>query len=311
MTALAEQHPLSPRYGAGFGIRFFHAVIRLFGPGPAYAVLALVIPFYVYVLRRPRKLASHYLRHRFPGDSPVRRFFRTYAYIYHFGQVLIDQAAMGILGREAFTIDFPDREIMYRLSEGKKGVLLLTSHAGNWQTAMGTMDHLAKPVHFHLQLDAHTRGWHYFDLAGEREKIRFISPFSFMGGLVEAHGVLESGGILSMMGDRAWGSRTEEMTFLGEKAPFPVTPYRLALSGNAELVAFLTVRTGKLAFRIETSYLTRDMEALQTMPRHDAGLILMRRYVSLLESYVQKYPYMWFNIFDFWKSHDTGEKYGT
>jgi len=294
------KRPQSPRFGHRFGHWFFHSVLRLLGPVPAYLSLHLVVPFYVFVLKRPRRLASAYLCHRFPEDTAFRRFFRTYIYIYRFGQVLIDQAAMGILGPEAFSIEFEDRDKMYRMSEQEKGLLLMTSHVGNWQTAMGTMNHLAKVVYFHLQLDAHMQGRHFFDIAGKRDQIRFISPLSFMGGLVEAYQALEAGNILSMMGDRAWGSKVQRTHFLGERAPFPITPYRLAVKAGVPVVLMLTVRTGKLAFRIETSYLTEDKDELSEMDRDDAVTLLLKRYVNAIEKYTARYPYMWFNIFDFW-----------
>jgi predicted LPLAT superfamily acyltransferase len=129
-----------------------------------------------------------------------------------------------------------------------------------------------------------------------------------MGGLVEAHQVLAQGNILSMMGDRAWGSRVQTHSFLGEPAPFPVTPYRLAVKAGARIILLLTVRTGRLAFRIETSYLNEDQERLEKMNANEAVTLLLARYVDALEQYVEKYPYMWFNIFNFWDTDkDEGE----
>ena len=87
---------------------------------------------------------------------------------------------------------------------------------------------------------------------------------------------------------------------MSKPASFPITPYRLAIKARAPVVLMLTVRTGRLAFRIETSYLTEDMDTLCTMDRDQAVTVILKRYVEALEQYTDRYPYMWFNIFDFW-----------
>ncbi len=290
----------SPKYGNKAGLQIFYFVLRLFGPRPAYFILIFVIAYYVFVLRRPRKLASYYLKQRFPQDSAVTRFFRTYLYIYNFGKVLIDQAAIGILSRKAFKIEFPRWQELYELSQRKRGMVLVTSHFGNWQTAMAAVEDLAVPVNFLIRLEEHMEGRHFFDLAGIRSKIKVIDPAGFMGGLVDAINVLEKGECVAIMGDRAWGSRTKAYPFLGKEAAFPVTPYHLVSASGADLIMLLTVRTGKLAFKIDFFYLTGEDEHLRNLSTQKVVDKLLPRYVEKLEAYTKKYPYMWFNIFDFW-----------
>ena len=290
----------SPHYGTRLGHQMFYLLLRWFGPIPAYGLLVPVVSYYVFVLRKPRKMASYYLKKKFPKDGSIRRLLRTYIYIYQFGLVLIDQAAMGVLGRESFRIDFPGWKELYNLSSKKTGMVLITSHFGNWQTAMAAVDDLAVPVNFLIHLEEHMEGRHYFDLAGIRDKIKVIDPLGFMGGLVEAKRVLEKGECVAVMGDRAWGSRTQRYEFLGDKAPFPVSPYYLAAAADAELVAFFAVRTGKLAFKIDFTLLNESGQDIQQISAKESVAQLLPRYVKTLEEHILEYPYMWFNIFDFW-----------
>ena len=179
-------------------------------------------------------------------------------------------------------------------------MVLLTSHVGNWKTAMSVVGDLAVPVNFLIHLEEHMEGRHFFDLAGNRKNIKVIEPTGFMGGLVEATQVLESGECVSVMGDRAFGARTINCDFLGRPAAFPLTPYHLVKSTGADLVLLLTVRTGKLAFRIDFFYLSEDKN-WKTMPKKQAQAELLKRYVKELEAYTKEHPYMWFNFFNFWK----------
>jgi predicted LPLAT superfamily acyltransferase len=290
----------SPDYGGRFGFAFFHGLIRLFGVKPAYAWLAcFVTPYYVLVRASARRTASYYLKHRFPGDGPLRRLWRTAVHFYKFGQVLIDQGVMGILGRERFHVDFPRQRELYDLARSGRGLVLLTSHIGSWQAAMANMDALDVPVSFQFQLEEHTAGRHFFDLAGQRGQFRFVSPAGFLGGVVELTQALRQGECIAVMGDRAFGARTRPARFLGAEAWFPAIPYHLALRTGAGIAALLTVRTGERSYRIE--FFNLRQPPLDPALDHDAAMAeLQRRYVAALEGWLDKYPYMWFNFFDIW-----------
>lgn len=300
MQGSREKRPAPPGYGGRIGFGIFHLLIRAAGPVPAYILLACILPYYLLIRTSARKAAYPYLIRRFPGQGRVRRFLTATFYMFQFGKALIDQAAMGILSRELFLVDFPGREELYSKTRESRGMVLLTTHAGNWQTAMATMDHMETKVNLLLNLGGH-EGRHFFDLAGQRDRFHFIPPDGFLGGMVEATNALKAGEIVAIMGDRAWGTKTIDMAFLGDMAPFPITPYHLAYATGADVVVLLTVRTGKLAFALECHYISEGLD-LKGMRRDEAIRILAERYVSCLEDYLSRNPYMWFNFFDFWST---------
>ena len=285
-------------YGSRIGYGIFHLLIRATGPIPAYLLLAFILPYYLLIRTSARRSVYYYLRHRFPDQGRIRRLLTAAYYLYQFGKVLIDQAAMGILDRDCFHVEFPGRENLYNLAQKRSGMVLLTTHAGNWQTAMATMDHIGTRVNLLFNI-ANDEGRHFFDLAGQRDRFHFIPPSGFLGGMVEATNALKAGEVVAIMGDRAWGARTMEMEFFGEKAAFPITPYYLVAATGADLVVSLTVRTGRLSFNIGASHISSDRDWTQ-VPREEAVKTLLQRYVACLEEYLEKNPYMWFNFFDFW-----------
>ena len=289
----------SPNYGGRLGHAIFHAWIRHLGVRPSYFLLMLIIPYYVIFRARARRSVLPYLKHRFPHSSPIQRLLATIRYFYTFGQSLIDRAAMGILGPKHFTVDFPGAQELHHLALRRRGLILLTSHVGDWQTSIANMGALDVPVHLQFQLEAHTAGRHVFDLAGEQKRFRIVSPQGFLGGLVELTHALQAGECVAVMGDRAWGGKTRTAPFLGEPAAFPITPYHLATVTGADLVVLLTVRTGKCAYRIEHVWITKH-DQWRTKPRTEAVDELLRRYVQCLENCLAEHPLMWFNFFDFW-----------
>jgi len=291
--------PRSPNYGGRLGYAIFHRTLRWFGVTPAYCLLAFVVPYYVLIRGRARRSVRPYLKRRFPERGALWRFFAGAFYFYRFGQVLIDQSAMGILGEERFRVEFPSARKFYRLAHRRRGVVLLGSHVGNWQTSMGKVDVLGLPVHFQFRLERHTEGQHFFDMAKNKDRFRFVSPDGFMGGLIELTNALAAGECVAMMGDRAYGAPVQPEVFLGARAPFPITPHHLAASTGADLVALLTVRTGKLAFRMDCVRLASGRPG--GGPGKDERIELsLRRYVRSLERHVEESPFQWFNFFDFW-----------
>jgi predicted LPLAT superfamily acyltransferase len=296
---LRDGRGASPNYGGKLGFGFFHVLIRLLGVRAAYVWLGFVVPYYVLLRPSARRSASHYLRRRFPARGPAWRFFATIRYFFRFGQVLIDQGVVGIRGMDALRVEFPDERELYDRAHQRKGLVLLTSHVGGWQSAMACMRFLELPVHFQFRREAHTEGRHFFDLAGLSGAFRIVDPAGFLGGMVQMTGALAAGECVSVMGDRAWGARTLATPFLGAPAAFPISAYHLATVTGADLVALLTVRTGPLTYRIESRCLTDGLDRA-ALSREEAIAELLRRYAAFLESYLEKHPFMWFNFFDFW-----------
>ncbi len=295
-----DRRKKSKKYGGNLGYQIFHLILKLFGPTPAYFLLAFIIPYYIIFRRSASKSAGYYLKKRFPHDNKIKRFFRTIYYFYQFGLVLIDQAAIGILGREKFSIRLnQDEEIRELIKE--RGIVLLTSHIGNWQTAIPGIKDLKKSIYFLLQMDEHIKGKRNFELSGDNEYIKIIDPEGYMGGMVEAANLLGKSNIISVMGDRPYGWRCRSVDFLGQKADFPLTPHHLAAVTGSFLVMLTAVRTGKLSFEINILNLSRGVIDKSGLTRQDMTSIYLKQYVKNLDAFLREYPYMWFNFFDFWK----------
>lgn len=290
----------SPSYGNRLGFWFFHRLIKLAGPPAAYVLLAFILPYYLIFRASARRSALPYLSHRFPGYGKVMLFFATYLYFFRFGQVLIDQACMGIVDKEKIKIDFPEKDKLIKIAKDKKGMVLLTTHAGNWMTALTAMDNVGEKVNLLLNLE-NGEGAHISEIFNKRDDFHLIPPSGFMGGLVEATNALNSGEIVSIMGDRCEGARSLNINFLGEKASFPLTPYHLATATESNIVVLLTARTGMLSFSINVYSISDELD-MGNCPRDEAIKTMSEKYVSLVEKHVKLHPYMWYNFFNSWKT---------
>ncbi len=155
------------------------------------------------------------------------------------------------------------------------------------------------PVHVVFQLEAHTEGQHVFDLSSAKMPFRIVTPDTSFGGLFEVTGALRRKECVAIMGDRVWGDKILETTFLGKAVRLPITAYYLAAITGADLVVLLSTRTGPLSFKIEAECITKGLDR-KRMGRDEVIHTLLELYVACLDRYVRKYPFMWFNFFDFW-----------
>ena len=287
------------RIGNPLGHRIFYALIRVAGRRAAYALLRCVIFYYVLLRPSVRQNTLHYLRRRFPGHAPVERFFDSYRMCFEFGKVLVDRAVMGIRGPGEFQISLRGREQLLGLLAEGKGLVLVTAHVGCWQVAMATLGCLETPVNMLMRREEGELDRHYFEHSGENP-YRIIDPAGFLGGTLEMLGVLKQGEVLCVMGDRVTGSARNAVPvdFLGGRAAFPFSAFKLASSTGAPVVVMFTCKTGPDSYALE---LARVIRVPRDLGRSgEAAAPYVAEFAEALEGFVEKYPYQFFNFFDLW-----------
>ncbi|HIJ78968.1 MAG: lysophospholipid acyltransferase family protein [Desulfobulbaceae bacterium] len=281
----------------GHGI--FYLAMRLFGQRGGYILLWPVIFSYVLCSRKIKQLSGPYLRRRFPEHGFVRRWRDTLKNLIAFGRVLVDRGWMGVSG-EDLQGEIVGYEKLVALAEQGKGVVLLTAHVGNWQTAFAHLGDLPVPVHALMRYDQQAVAKHYFDLRGKERSFAIINSDGPLGGVVEATAALQRGEMVTIMGDRLEGGSFVTVDFLGDAVRLPATAYVLAACVGAPVVVVLAAKTGRKNFQLRVwgvwhpRYENRGERAEML---RESGL----KFVKILDNYLRKYPYQWYNFYDFWK----------
>ncbi len=125
--------------------------------------------------------------------------------------------------------------------------------------------------------------------------------------MIEASQVLFNGECLAVMGDMVETKNIKKVPFLGDEARFPVLPHRLAVSTDSDIAVLLTARVGSMEYYIEYECLSEGLNQEELL-RSELMEKLAGRYADFLERFLKKYPYMWFNFFDFWKKTPAKEE---
>lgn len=276
---------------------FFYVTLKLFGQRGAYLLADLVVGVYLLFSRRIHRVTAPYLSRRFPGEGRVKH---TFLLVRSLARSLVDRAWLGLDPDCGLTGVLEGGEkLEAALAEGR-GLVGVTAHVGNWQTAFSFLGRLEVTAHVVMRYEEEAAARHFFQLKGEAPPFQIIDPTGFMGGLAEARTALEAGEIVIFMADRAEGGATVSVPFLGEAAAFPLSPFLLAATMGAPVGVMLSAKTGRLTQTMTAADLFHPALG-ERGAREEALTPYVERYVRALEGYVASHPWQWYNFYDFWQ----------
>jgi len=288
--------------GAPWQHRFFYLLIRLGGRWVAYLALYFVVLYYMLLRPDQRDKSLYYLRRRFPQSGPLTRWSQSYRMSLELGKVLIDRAAVGILGPDVLNVSLKGREeLLGLLSEGR-GLILMTAHVGCWQVAMVALRFLGTRVNLLMHREEGDVDRHFFEHGDGESPFHIIDPRGYLGGTLEMIGALKRGEVLSVMGDRMLGSDRSSVPveFLGAKMMVPYSAYKIASATGAPIAVLLTRKCGHSGYGMEVAGVIRVPEGLGR--GGGAYRPHAQAFAEVLEGYTQKYPFQFFNFYDMWNN---------
>ena len=108
--------------------------------------------------------------------------------------------------------------------------------------------------------------------------------------------------IIAMHGDRfITGNKTVILDFMGQPAAFPIGPLNLAAKFNVPVSFVFAVKETSRHYHFFASPLTRVAFSTNLKQREANFREALQVYLQKFEEIVRKYPYQWFNYYDFWK----------
>lgn len=275
--------------------RFLILWLRHFGVRSLYCVMACVIPFYMLFGRRGYKASWGYFHERL-GYPPLKAFAAVYRNHYVFGQVILDRFAM-YAGR-SFDFEMENSGDLYSLLGKDEGIVLLSSHVGNYELAGYSMKAGDKPFRALVYSGETQTVMKNREAAFGRNNIKMVPVREDMSHIFELNAALDAGGIVSMSCDRLFGSpKAIRLTFLGKEADFPMGPFSLAVQKGLPAVAIFVVKESVYGYRI-LYFRLADPVGKNKKEKMEA---LAANYVGALESVLERYPHQWFNWYDFWE----------
>jgi predicted LPLAT superfamily acyltransferase len=131
-----------------------------------------------------------------------------------------------------------------------------------------------------------------------------IVPLGRIDSMLEARERLEQGSLVGFLADRSFGNDTTiACDFLGEAAPFPLGPFRMAAMLRRPVFFMAGIYLGDNRYRLVFETLA-DFSQTPRGERDAAVRAAVVAYADVLARHCRQAPYNWFNFFDFWQTHD-------
>ena len=297
-----EKHKQSRQRGNRLGIWFFKTLMQLTGLRGAYALLYPVCLHYAIFDRAAVHSAMPYVSRRFPEHSALRKWWTVYQLFVAQGKNLIDRHAL-VAGAVSFDTAIEGYEQLETFSQDKQGFILLTSHVGNWQTVMHSLERLDRTVHLLMKPEMNTAVRDAVQVDAEESRVKIISPDQEMGGVLEVMQALEQGDIVSIMGDRTYGADSVDVDFLDDTACFPYSAFHIAASARCPIVVLLSSKTGVNAYSVNMAEVLWP-KLVRGQDRKAQLKDWVQQYADILGNYLLAHPIQYFIFHDIWADAD-------
>jgi predicted LPLAT superfamily acyltransferase len=284
--------------GGRRGIWFFITAVRVLGLRLTYVLT--VPPSIYFSFASPDVAATMDYHRRVFGPLPwwKRRWF-VFKHFLSFGRALIDRTAILAGDRRHFLFSFDDeKNLRAALAEGR-GVLLLTAHVGNWEAAGQLLSRVDVPINV-TGFDKETPQIRSLLTAATQTKFRFLPLTGSPTDIIPLVAALRRGEIVAMLGDRAYGSPSARIPFLGGTAAFPIGAYAMAAIAGAPLMHTFNLREpgGRYRFFGFPPQHPR-------MPPHNERAAYLKNcaanFARDLETILKRDPLQWYNFYPFWE----------
>jgi predicted LPLAT superfamily acyltransferase len=249
---------------------------------------ALLVPISAYFLATApsaRRASRQFLTRALGRRVTLRDSFR---HLFIFATTLLDRVFM-LRGRHReLKVAVTNEHIFEAAIAGGRGCLLLGSHLGSFALlgVVGGADHgLAINMVMHLEAGAGMGGL----LEGAGSTIPYkVIELGRPDTMLRVKECLDRGEVVGMLADRVYGREaTQDVSFLGLTAHFSLSPFRLArITGAPVVMAFGLFKGGR---RYEIVF--EALDAPEPAP-----------YAAILERYARRFPYNWFNFYDYWSA---------
>ena len=301
--------------GGVAGILLLFRLYKWFGRKPFSAVLRIVIFYYTATSKNTRRFSEQYWNHVLaanPGIEPSRSsggFWRTYRHLYSFGETMLDKLAVwsGDINMDDLDVE-GDPLLIEALAKGK-GAILITSHFGNTEICLA----MSKRIPAIRNVNALVFNIHAPRFAQALKRVNQEATLNLVhidqvgiDTAIRLQEMTDRGELIAIAADRTpvgTRDRTQPVKFLGEYAEFPEGPWILAHTLRCPVFMIFCARVGE-RFKVEIRPLADQVHLPRESRSENIGLHI-EQFATVLEKWVIRYPYQWYNFYDFWRRSDS------
>jgi predicted LPLAT superfamily acyltransferase len=273
-------------------------LIKVFGPFPAYLLLAFVCLHYVFFDRGGKKGLRQFRTRLGLEKNDLVSLYRHY---YTFGTALIDRITFLVRQKHPFHYTCVNENLITDARGRGRGAILLSAHIGNWEIA-GNLLHKRLDTPINLVMLDNEQQW-IKEVFREVTTLRNVTVIPItqnsLDMMIQIRTVLAANQLVCFHGDRVLGSSGVQKMFLGALAEFPAGPFQIAAITGAPVIPVFTIKTGLTSYTFQASAPIL-FENVSRQNRQNTIETAMETYIKILETMARRYPYQWYNFYEFW-----------
>ncbi|PZD76822.1 lipid A biosynthesis acyltransferase [Mesonia sp. K7] len=285
--------------GSVFGYKVFVFLLKNLGVKPAYFLLYFVAFYYLLTSFKTNKYTYIYFRkrHQFSILKSIIGIYKTYLQL---GKSLIDRIAISTDLQDKFTFEFDGIDHIQKMIDSAQGGLIFTAHIGNFNVAQRFFDRFTQNQKMYMVItDAeHRQIKDYISQLVNSNVLQLIVIKEDMSHIFEINQAIQNNEIIIFAADRSGKGRQIYTTFLGKASPFFEGPFKLAAQKKLPILFAYIMREPKSHYHLYARPFISDDFSKKN---------ILNNYIASLEKMVKKYPYQWFNFYDFWEEFNSYE----
>jgi len=295
--------------GSTTALRVMAAIYRIAGQRLSSLLLYPIATYFFLTAPRARRASLQYLRALYAwsdGAAPARppRALDALHHIHVFARNVFDRMVAWGGGFDRFAFSHTGSEHLFRLAREGRGGILLGAHLGSYdmpRMLAGEHGLVLNVVMFTAHAERVNAFFARLD-PSSRLRVLQLDPDSVHSAFA-VRACLQRGELVAFLADRpppgASGARTVAVEFLGRPVRLPLSPFLVACTLGSPVLTSICVRTGAATYAAAVELLTAG-EVVPRREREARAAELARQYATVLEQYCLRYPYQWFNFYDYW-----------
>ncbi len=193
-------------------------------------------------------------------------------------------------------VKLPNLEEMKKLYSGKKGLILLTGHFGNWEFAFLSV---GMQLGFPIVGVTKNQSNDYVTRDLDRMRTKYGNTVVTLGvSIREVYKALRQGSVVSMVGDQRGPSDGPRVLLFNRPSAVYTGPAALALKSGAPLMFGAMMRMENNCYEFKLEEVSKE-----GLPEDEQAAIieLTQRHTTLLEEAIKLQPESWFWMHNRWK----------
>jgi len=281
MRALIRAFVLSTGF---LPVWFMQAVAVLF-------VLPVAVPL---TLKNFRGMMRN-MRRMEPQGSRLKTVFRAWSVYKNYAYYLIDLLYLSHSPERLreYTLTKIGPENLGKALDLGKGVILLTTHLGNWEIGGKAFGERGKKIHMVYAPDSSDLFERQRNLMRGQKGVQSLALKPGEMAALELYRLLKCGECIAMQGDRLQFDRGVSVPFFGAPATFPQGMVRIAQLSGSPIVPIFIPRKGYKAYDV-------IIEAPLRMDPKQSLADNLTHIVSVFERHIGRYKTQWYTFIPFW-----------